>query len=141
MAAETIEKLTKIVDKALADPALADQLFANPDAVAAEHGLSENEKLVLKQMNRAQFEEAKKDAVSASGGPEGKLSESEMGQVVGGVFSGGHVGIASKMVVGRAIMAATGGNYSKMSRAACECCAWKGGSVFENALRRINPAP
>ena len=131
MATESVEKLKKVVDRALKDDAYAERLFKEPEAVAAEAGLSANEKLVVKQMNRAQF--ARKDAAKSPG--PAQLSDKDLASVAGGGgFSAQVLGTASNMILGRSVIAATGGSYVKLSAAGCDCCAWKGGISMGNLV-------
>ncbi len=125
MAANSVERLSRVVDRALSDDAYAERLFEEPDAIAAEHQLSGAEKLVLKQMSRQQFETARQDA--ARRGATGELTEDALAGVAGGAgFSGGTLGTATRMILGRSVTAATGGSFSHLAGAGCECCAWKG---------------
>lgn len=125
MATESVEKLRKVVDRALQDGAYAERLFKEPDAVAAEHNLSDAEKLVVKQMNRAQFETARKDAAKRAGG--GELTDMELAGVAGGRgFSSPALGTAANMILGRSITGASGGSPSHLAGAGCDCCGWKG---------------
>ncbi len=119
MAEGSVLKLSQIVDRALRDDAYAERLFKDPESVAAEHGLSSAERLVLKQMNRQQFETARRDAAKRSAS--GELTDEDLESVAGGVG----LGMAGSMVLGRSI-AAAGGGSSPMAGAACECCPWKG---------------
>ena len=133
MATGSVEKLKQVVDRALKDNAYAERLFKEPEAVAAEAGLSANEKLVVKQMNRAQFEAARKDAAKSS--EPGQLTDKDLAAVAGGGgFSAKSLGTASNMILGRSVIAATGGSYVKLSAAGCECCAWKGGISMGNLV-------
>jgi hypothetical protein len=126
MAAITVEKITKLVDKALQDPTLAERIFKDPDAVARENGLSDDEKLVVKQMNRQHFETARRDAdQEARKGQSDALSEEEMGSVVGGATYPIVQTTATKMIVGRAILGAEGTNLASLKNADCDCCPWK----------------
>src|SRR5689334_16628665 len=105
MAAITVEKITKVVNRALEDNAFAERLFREPDAVAKENGLSDDEKLVLKQMNRQQFETARNDAEKEStSGKTAQLSEKEMGSVVGGMARRVDFATTANMIVGRSIL-------------------------------------
>src|SRR5262245_26188960 len=57
----TAAALLGIVHQALSNNGLAERIFRDPDAVAAEFQLSSNERLVLRQMTRAQFQVARAD--------------------------------------------------------------------------------
>jgi hypothetical protein len=59
-------KLVAIADQAITDPALASRIFQEPDAVAAQHGLSEHETLVLRNMTPELFEVSRADATRVS---------------------------------------------------------------------------
>jgi hypothetical protein len=131
MAAITVEKLTKLVDKALQDPTLAERIFKDPDAVARENGLSEDERLVVKQMNREQFETARRDADrEAKKGQSDALSEKELGSVVGGAGALSLKTTTTKMIVGRAILGAQGTGFGGLrDDPKCDCCPWKKSTV------------
>ena len=125
MAAESVEKLARLVDKALKDDAYAERVFREPDAIAQEQQLSGTERLVLRQMTRQQFETARQDAARRAA--TGELDDAALGSVAGGTaFSAGALGTAAKMILGRSVTAATGGSWSHLAGAGCECCAWKG---------------
>jgi hypothetical protein len=126
MADGSVVKLSQIVDRALHDDAYAERLFNEPDAIAAEHQLSGAERLVLKQMNRQQFESARHDAATRSGS--GELTDEALASVSGGAG----FGMAAKMILGRSITAATGGS-APLAGADCGCCGWKG-SINMGAL-------
>ena len=121
MAQDSVQKLSQIVDRALRDDAFAERLFNKPEAIAAEYQLSSAEKLVLKHMGRQQFETARHDAAKTTAS--GELTDSALAGVAGG--AGGALGTASSMILGRSVIAATGGS-SPTAGAACDCCAWKG---------------
>lgn len=132
MAAESVEKLSKVVDRALKDDAYAERLFEEPDAVAAEYRLSDAEKLVVKQMSREQFVTARKDAAKRAG--RGGLTDQDLEGVAGGRrFSSPMLGTAANMILGRSITRASGGPLSHLAGAACDCCGWKG-SINMGAL-------
>jgi hypothetical protein len=132
MATESVEKLSKVVERALKDDAYAERLFKEPDAVAAEYRLSATEKLVVKQMNREQFVTARKDAAKRAGG--GELTDKDLADVAGGRgFSSPALGTAANMILGRSITRASGGPLSHLAGAGCDCCGWKG-SINMGAL-------
>src|SRR5688572_14123020 len=84
-AAVSVEKLKLLVHKAIEDSTFADRLFNEPDRIAQENGLSNEEKLVVEQMNREQFNTARQDAqIQARRHSSGELSGKEMQGVVGG---------------------------------------------------------
>lgn len=125
MATQSVEKLTKVVDRALKDDAYADRLFKEPDAVAAEYRLSDAEKLVVKQMNREQFVTAREDAAKRASA--GQLTDQDLEGVAGGRgFSSPALGTAANMILGRSITRASGGPLSHLAGAGCDCCGWKG---------------
>ena len=119
MAQGSVVKLSQIVDRALRDDAYAERLFSEPEAIAAEHQLSSAERLVLKQMNRQQFETARHDAAKRSAS--GELTD----EALAGVAGGAGFGTAASMILGRSVTAATGGS-SPRAGAGCDCCGWKG---------------
>ena len=125
MAEVSVEKLRTIVTKALQDNAYAEKLFQEPEAVAREQGLTADETLVVKQMNREQFDQARKDAAAYSE----ELSDQDLEGVAGGTLTttSATLGTATNMVIGRCIISATGDSYVDLSVAGCGCCAWKGG--------------
>ena len=55
--------LVAIADEARSNPALAERIFTEPDAVAAQSGLTDSQRLVLRKMTREQFATAQGDAV------------------------------------------------------------------------------
>ncbi len=137
MSAVSVEKLKQLVNKALSDDGYAERLFADPVAVARESGLSDDETLVVKQMNREQFQIARRDAEA-----EGKrllskdLSDQDLGAVVGGSgqLMALNANTAAHMIIGRSVLGATGTAYNKLTTAACDCCAWKGGITMGAAV-------
>lgn len=117
MPAVSVDKLKQVVDRGLRDTTYADRIFNDPDRIAQEHGLSDDEKLVLKQMDRKQFDAARKDAEEkARLAQTGQLSDAELDGVAGGT--------AINMIVGRSILGASGKSYKNLM-AACDCCPWK----------------
>ena len=122
LAQASVEKLQKLVAQVLEDEEYAEKFFSDPEQIAREQGLSDDETLVVKQMNRDQFEQAMADAAAFSG----ELSDNELESVVGGAAYSS-VGVSTNMIVGRSIMSATGSSYQKLASAACDCCGWKGG--------------
>jgi hypothetical protein len=124
MATVSLDRLKRVVDRALRDDAYAEVLFNNPDAVAREYGLGDDERLVIEQMNRKQFETARQDAAKRVG-VESELSDHDLATVVGGSTTSTVTGTTTDMIVGRSISSATG-SYPSVS-ADCGCCAWKGG--------------
>jgi len=130
MSAVSVDKLKELVDKALSDDAYAERLFADPGKIAHEHGLSDDETLVVKQMNRDQFHTARRDAEAEAKRLLSKeLGDKELGAVVGGSSQllALNASTAAHMIIGRSVLGATGTAYSKLTTAACDCCAWKGG--------------
>ena len=126
MGTVSVDKLRQVVNQALESDAFAQRLFSEPDTIAKESGLSDDEKLVLKQMNREQFQVARKDASEKTTSRE--LSETELAGVAGGVLSySSLLGTTTDMIIGRSITSATGGSYASLTSASCDCCKWKGG--------------
>jgi hypothetical protein len=127
MTALSVDKMKQVVDKALKDASYAERIFKEPDAVARERGLSDDEKLVLRQMNREQFDKARHDAEkNANRAKSGELSNKELEGVAGGAGLAVQVQVtATDMIVGRSILGATGASYATLTNAACDCCAWK----------------
>jgi hypothetical protein len=114
----TTKKLLSIADQALANDALAERIFSNPDAVAAEYGLSENETMVLRHMNREQFQVAQADAARLTAE---RLAAAGPRRLPPSVTDAGR--IAEGMIVGRAILAAVGRSYLDAANAHA-CCPW-----------------
>lgn len=112
------EKLVGIADKALSDNALAERIFSNPDAVAAENHLSKNEILVLRHMDREQFQTARDDAARLVADRMARGGNMRMPPGA----TDAHL-IAERMVVGRAILAAVGRSYLEAANAHA-CCPW-----------------
>jgi hypothetical protein len=113
----TAVHLIKIATAAITNPALAERIFREPDAVASENNLSENENKVLRQMTREQFATAREDASHvasqrlADAGERGQPRQSEIEAIEG------------RMVVGRSILAAVGRSYLDAADAHA-CCPW-----------------
>ncbi len=117
----TATRLVKIADEALADSALAERIFREPDAVAAQYKLSDNERLVLRHMTREQFNTARGDA--------GRLTADRLSQAASMrlPLPAGSTDarlITQHMVVGRAILAAVGRSYLE-AKNKDGCCPWK----------------
>lgn len=119
-------RLVGIAERAMADAALAERIFAEPDAVAAQHDLSEQEKMVLRKMTREQFETARGDAARVSAT---RLSEAGANALPASATDARL--IAPRMVVGRAILAAMGRSYLEAANAHA-CCPW--GKAIELGL-------
>lgn len=111
-------RLVAIADEAMTDTALAERLFADPDAVAAQYNLSDHEKLVLSKMTREQFETARGDAARVSAT---RLAQAEANTLPASATDARL--IAGRMVVGRAILDAMGRSYLEAANAHA-CCPW-----------------
>ena len=113
----TAVHLIKIASAGLTDSSLAERIFREPDAVALENKLSENETKVLKQMTREQFASAREDAAHiaatrlSDAGGKGQPTQDEIDAIAG------------RMVVGRSILAAVGRSYLDAADAHA-CCPW-----------------
>ena len=113
----TAAHLIRIASAALTDSSLAEHIFREPDAVASENRLSENETKVLRQMTREQFMTAREDAAHvaatrlADAGGRGQPTQDEVDAIAG------------RMVVGRSILAAVGRSYLDAADAHA-CCPW-----------------
>lgn len=119
-------RLVAIADQAIADPALAERLFSDPDAVAAERNLSDHEKSVLRHMTREQF--------ATAGGDAARVSAARLAQAGGATLPATATDarlVAGRMVVGRAILAAMGRSYLEAANAHA-CCPW--GKAIELGL-------
>ena len=112
------EKLVAIASSAMTDQALAERVFSDPDAVAAEHGLTDHQRMVLRQMTRAQFDTARADAARVSAE---RLSSTVKRRLPASATDARL--IAERMVVGRAILAAAGRSYLDAANAHA-CCPW-----------------
>jgi hypothetical protein len=124
MSEVSVERLTKLVDKALEDEEYANRLFNDPDAIARENNLSDAEIAVVKQMGREQFDTARADAKAKEADQE--LSDDDLEAVAGGRGSFSIGGRASSMIVGRSILGASGKSYKNLTNAGCGCCPWAG---------------
>ncbi len=101
----TAVHLIKLANQAVDDPSFAERIFREPDKVAGENHLSENETKVLRQMTREQFARAREDAAHVAAA---RLAEAnEKGQPTPEEINA----IAGRMVVGRSILAAVGRSY------------------------------
>jgi hypothetical protein len=113
----TTVHLVEVANAALTDPSLAERIFREPDAVAAEKRFSQIETKVLKQMTREQFATAREDAAGiaakrlADAGARGQPTQDEVNAIAG------------RMVVGRSILAAVGRSYLDAADAHA-CCPW-----------------
>ena len=112
------EKLVKIADQAMSDPALVGRISQSPDAVAAEFQLSKNEALVLRHMDQEQFKTARDDAARLVAD---RMARGGNMRMPAGATDA-HL-IAERMVVGRAILAAVGRSYLEAANAHA-CCPW-----------------
>src|SRR5262249_2839455 len=94
----TAVHLIKLANQALDDPPFAERIFREPDNVARENRLSENETKVLRQMTREQIAIAREDAAHVAAM---RLAEAnEKGQPTPAEIDA----IAGRMVVGRSIL-------------------------------------
>lgn len=114
----TAAGLVRIADQALSNNVLAEQIFRDPDSVAAEHHLSNNERLVLRQMTREQFQVARADAAAVVAR---RLANARMMRLPPGATDARL--ITERMIVGRAILAAVGRSYLNAADAH-DCCPW-----------------
>jgi hypothetical protein len=108
--------LLHLADMALSDNALAERIFREPDAVGKQFHLSNAELMVLRHMNREQFQVARADAAT--------MVRSRM--AMGGPMPAGATDarlITQRMIVGRAILAAVGRSYLDAANAHA-CCPW-----------------
>jgi hypothetical protein len=114
----TAQGLIRIADQALSDNALAERIFRDPDGVAAQYHLSNNERLVLRHMTREQFDTARADAarVVATRMPFAGSARMPLGATDARL-------ITERMIVGRAILAAVGRSYLDAADAH-DCCPW-----------------
>lgn len=115
---QSARALVAIAGQALSDDALAERIFAEPDAVAAQHNLSDHEKLVLRHMTREQFDLARTDAARVSAD---RLAAAGPGRLPPHATDA--LQIAGGMVVGRSILAAVGRSYLDAANAHA-CCPW-----------------
>ena len=114
----TAVTLLRIAEQALSNNALAERISRDPDGVAAQFRLSNNERLVLRQMNREQFEIARADAAQLVGT---RLSYAGSMRLPAGATDSRL--ITERMIVGRAILAAVGRSYLDAANAHA-CCPW-----------------
>jgi hypothetical protein len=114
----TAVTLLKIADQALSDSALAERISRDPDGVAAQFHLSNSELLVLRHMNREQFQMARADAASLV---TSRLSVAGSMRMPAGATDARL--ITERMIVGRAILAAVGRSYLDAANAHA-CCPW-----------------
>lgn len=114
----TATSLLNIVEQALSDNALAQRIFRDPDAVAAQYRLSSNERLVLRHITPQQFQVARADAAQlvATRTANARLMRLPPGATDGRL-------ITERMIVGRAILAAAGRSYLDAADAH-GCCPW-----------------
>jgi hypothetical protein len=128
--------LLRIADQALSDSALAEKIFREPDAMASQYQLSNNERLVLRQMTREQFQTARDDAARVVAN---RLSMAGSTRLPAGATDVGL--ITERMIVGRSILAAVGRSYLNAANAH-DCCPWSkaielgvsGDPVFYNVV-------
>lgn len=111
-------RLLGIAEQALSNNALAERIFREPDAVAAEFHLSSNERLVLRHMDREQFQTARMDATRVVAN---RLSRAGSMHLPPGATDA-HL-ITERMIVGRAILSAVGRSYLSAADAS-GCCPW-----------------
>ncbi len=110
--------LLKIAEQALSDNDAAERIFRDPDAVAEQYHLSDNERRVLRNMTREQFQTAHDDAARLVAT---RLSEAGSMRMPPGATDA-HL-ITERMIVGRAILAAVGRSYLDAANANA-CCPW-----------------
>jgi hypothetical protein len=136
MPAVSVEKLKQLVDRALSDEGYAERLFEDPEKIAREHELSDDETLVVKQMNREQFQVARRDAEEEAKRLLSKeISDRDLAAVVGGSGTMAlQMSTTANMIVGRSVLGATGTSYHKLTTSACDCCAWKGGITMGGGI-------
>lgn len=116
--APNTQRLIQIADMALSDNALAERIFSDPDAVAAQYHLSANELNVLRNMNRVQFETARTDARQVVADRRTQAGTMRLPADAVDLRL-----ITERMVVGRAILAAVGRSYLDAANAH-QCCPW-----------------
>lgn len=114
----TARRLLNIAAQAMANNALAERIFRDPDAVAKQYRLSPNEARVLRHMDRKQFQTARSDAARLV-----QSRRAEAGRTPLPAGATNALQIAEGMIVGRAILAAVGRSYLE-SKAAAQCCPW-----------------
>jgi hypothetical protein len=104
-----------IAYQALSDNSLAERIFREPDVVAMQYNLSNHAKLVLRHMDREQFQTARIDAMR-------EVLVHQLGDIQGFADV-----LTAETIVGRAILAAVGRSYLD-AMDAHQCCPW-GGSI------------
>jgi hypothetical protein len=114
----TAVTLLRIADQALSDNALAERISRDPDGVAAQFHLSNNERLVLRHMTFQQFQTARTDAARVVAT---RMSYARSMAMPAGATDPRR--ITEGMIVGRAILAAAGRSYLNASNANA-CCPW-----------------
>jgi hypothetical protein len=114
----TAVRLLRIAAQALSNHALAERIFRDPDAVAKQYHLSKNERLVLRHMDRTQFQTARSDAAHLV---KTRLAEAGTTRLPADATNAQR--IAKGMIVGRAILAAVGRSYLEAGNS-CSCCQW-----------------
>jgi hypothetical protein len=111
-------RLLRITDRALSDNALAERIFREPDAVASQYDLSNNERLVLGQMTSEQFQAARNDAARIVANRLARAESTRLPAATTDVRL-----ITGRMIVGRSILAAVGRSYLDAANAH-DCCPW-----------------
>jgi hypothetical protein len=114
----TAVRLLQIAQQALSNGALAERIFREPDAVAAQYHLSNSERLVLRHMDRQQFQTARNDATRVVAQ---RLARAGSMRMPPGATNTSL--ITERMIVGRAILAAVGRSYLSAADAS-GCCPW-----------------
>lgn len=114
----TAAGLIRIADQALSNNALAERIFSDPDGVAQQYHLSKNELLVLRHMDREQFQVARADAARLVAE---RMSVAGSMRMPPGATDARQ--ITERMIVGRAILAAVGRSYLEAAEAHA-CCPW-----------------
>jgi hypothetical protein len=114
----TAVTLLRIAGQALSDSALAERISRDPDGVAAQFHLSNNERLVLRHMTFEQFQTARSDAARVVAT---RMSYARSMAMPAGATDPRR--ITEGMIVGRAILAAAGRSYLNASNANA-CCPW-----------------
>lgn len=116
----SVGKLVRIAQQALTDSNLAERIFNEPDVVAVQYQLSNQEKLVLRHMNRSQFMTANSDSSRIVAGRKMKYTPAALARVE--AIETRPV-VEARMIVGRAILAAVGRSYLSAADAH-NCCPW-----------------
>lgn len=114
----TAVNLLRIAGQALTDSALAERIARDPDGVAAQYHLSNSELLVLRHMDRQQFQVARGDAARLVAT---RVSHAASMRLPPGSTDAPR--ITAGMIVGRAILAAAGRSYLEAAGANA-CCPW-----------------